>query len=105
MTNVIIEPGPCGFTAKVSAEMNEDEEVIVKVSSGCKAIQRMMAQLGDTFAPFELCLCKPGTSPLYQFAKDNFPVHSGCAVIAGITKCAEAEAGLALKKNVSITFV
>ena len=105
MTKLIIEPGVCGFTAEVTSQTNEDDEIVLTVTSGCKAIQNMMAQLGDTFDPYELCLCKPGTNPLYRYAEDHFPAHGGCTVIAGITKCAEAEAGLALKKNVSFTFV
>ena len=31
MTKVKIEPGICGFTTMVTAETNEDDEVIVKV--------------------------------------------------------------------------
>ena len=104
MTKVIIEPGICGFTATVTAESEDQEEVTLQVSSGCKAIQGMMAALGNTFDAYELCLAKPGTNPLYEYASENFPVHAACPVIAGITKCAEAECHLALKRNVSITF-
>ena len=104
MTKVIIEPGICGFTATVTAESEDQEEVTLQVSSGCKAIQGMMAALGNTFDAYELCLAKPGANPLYEYASENFPVHAACPVIAGITKCAEAECHLALKRNVSITF-
>ena len=105
MTKVKIDPGPCGFVTAVEARANEDEEVVVTVKSGCAAVQKLMEAAGDTFDPMELCLCKPGQDPLTQLAPQYFPVHSGCPVISGIIKCVEAEAGLALRHDVSIRFV
>lgn len=105
MTKVRIEPGICGFTAIVTAESEDQEDVTIQVCSDCKAVQGMMEALGNTFDAYELCLAKPGTNPLYQYASEKFPVHAGCPVICGITKCAEAECHLALKKAASITFL
>lgn len=105
MTKVLVEPGVCGFTTKVTADSEDQMEVKVKVSSGCEAVQKMMASLGDTFDAYELCLAKPGTGPLFDYASGHFPVHAACPVIAGILKCVEAECRLALKKDASIRFV
>jgi len=105
MTRVNINPGVCGFQTQVRAESEDHQEVKVRVMSGCKAVQEMMAALGDTFDAYELCLAKPGTGPLYEYAAEHFPAHAGCPVLAGITKCAEAECRLALKRDAAITFV
>ena len=105
MTRVKIEPGICGFTTMVTADTNDDEEVVLRVGSGCASIQQMMTELGNTFDPIEVCLAKPGTGIFYEFAQANFPVHAACPVINGILKCIEAEAMLALKKDASITFL
>ncbi len=105
MTKVKIEPGVCGFTTIVTADTNEDEEVVLKVSSGCESVKKMMEELGDTFDPIGLCLAKPGTGEFYEYAQEHFPVHAACPVINGILKCVEAEGQLALKKDVSITFL
>jgi hypothetical protein len=106
MTKVKIEPGVCGFLTAVEAQADEDQtEVQLTVKSGCDAVRKMMEEVGDTFDPMELCLCKPGCDPLTQWAGEHFPVHAGCPVISGIIKCAEAEAGLALKKDCAIHFV
>jgi len=105
MTKVIVEPGVCGFTAVITAHSEDQQDVTVQVESGCKGVQGMMQQLGSEFDAFELCFAKPGANPLYEYAQEHFPSHGGCPVIAGITKCVEAECGLALKKNASITFV
>ena len=104
MTKVRIEPGICGFTAHVTAESDDGQEVKVHVASGCKAVQDMMSALGTDFDAFEVCLVKPGKGPLFEYAAEKFPVHAGCPVIAGITKCIEAECSLALKRDSGIFF-
>lgn len=65
----------------------------------------LMEELGSTFDAYEVCLVKPGSEPFFEYANKNFPVHSGCPIIAGITKCIEAEANLALKADASIKFL
>lgn len=105
MKKVKINPGVCGFLTTVEAQADPDEgTVTLKVASGCESIRKLLEQTGDTFDAYELCLTRPGTGPLYETAGEFFPVHASCPVIAGILKCAEAEAGLALPRDASITF-
>ena len=56
MTKLIIDSGPCGFKTVVTAEMNDDDMAEVKVSSGCKAVMAMMAEIGTELNPYEICL-------------------------------------------------
>lgn len=105
MTKVKVEPGPCNFATEITASMNEDDQVNVKVVSGCKSVMEMMGALGDEFDPYEVCLVKPGGGPLIAFASEHFPLHAACPVLNGITKCIEVEAGLALPHDVMIQFV
>ena len=105
MTKVRIDPGICGMVALVTAHSDDGMEVTVTVESPCKGVRAMMEELGSDFDAYELCFAKPGANPMYEYAADHFPSHGGCPVIAGITKCVEAECRLALKKDVSITFV
>jgi len=105
MTKLIINPGVCGFTASVTAHSDDQIDVTLQVDTACPAVHAMMDALGDTFDAFELCLTQPGTNLLYQYAARHFPGHGSCPVIAGITKCVEAECRLALKRNVTFTFV
>lgn len=104
MTKVRINPGVCGFVAEVTAESEDQQETTVQVKSGCAAISGMMAELGDTFDAFEVCLVRPATNVFCQYAVGHFPVHAACPVISGICKCIEAECGLALKRNAEIVF-
>lgn len=107
MTKVKINPGVCGFVTNVTAEANpeEDQNVTIRVTTGCEAVKKMMQTLGESFDGYELCLVKPGQGPLYEYASEHFPVHAGCPVLSGICKCAEAECGLALKKDAEIRFI
>ena len=107
MTRVKVDPGPCGFKAVITAQMNDDEMADVKVGCGCEAIQKMMEAVGSELDPYEVCLVKPGGGPLFEFASSSpdFPVHASCPVLNGIAKAIEVEAGLALVHNVSIEFM
>ena len=64
MKKLLIDPGVCGFRTLVTAVYNEDEdEVTLRVDSGCKHVREMMDTLGDTFDSFALCLSRCGTLP------------------------------------------
>lgn len=105
MTKVLIDPGVCGFVTRVEAQADaKRRHVTLKVHSGCESIQKMMAEAGDTFESFSLCLARPGGDPLHQYASEHFPAHASCPILVGILKCAEVEAGLGLKKDASIHF-
>lgn len=104
MTKVKINPGICGLCTSVEAVSEDGMEVVVKVGSACKSVEQMMAELGDTFDAFEICLAKPGQNALYDYAAAHFPGHASCPVISGIIKCIEVECKLALPQNVSIEF-
>ncbi len=104
MTKVTIDPGVCGNVAKVEAVSEDGMEAAIRVESGCAGVNGMMEELGGIFDAYELCLKKPGENALYEYAAENFPMHAGCPVLAGIVKCVEAECKLALPRDVSIRF-
>ena len=105
MTKVKITPGICGLNTIVTAEYDEDENLVtLKIHSACEAVQAIIPNLGDTFDPFEVCLVRPGQDPLTEFAGQTFPGHASCPTIPGIIKCIEVAAGLALPKDALIHF-
>ena len=95
MTKVTINPGVCGLITSIEASFEDQMEVTVKVDSGCASIQKMFDDLGDTFDAYEVCLGKPGTGPLYEYASEH---------LAGMIKCMEVECKLALPKEAWIRF-
>lgn len=105
MKKLTIHPGVCGMQTAVQAVYDEDEELVtLTVTSACPHVTAMMDALGGVFDPIELCMARPGASPLYEYAAAHFPPHGACPAIAGILKCAEAESGLALPRPVTFTF-
>ena len=104
MTKVKINPGVCGFDTYVEASSEDGMEVSITVASGCESVQKMFEELGNDFDSYELCLGKPGTGPLFEYAAEKFPGHCGCPILAGIIKAVEVECKLALPRDSSITF-
>lgn len=104
MTKVRINPGICGLITTVTAESEDQQEVKITVHSACESIQKMFEELGDTYDAFDVCLTKPGTGELYEYAAEHFPVHASCPAIAGIIKCMEVECRLALPAEAKIEF-
>lgn len=109
MTKVKIDPGVCGFVTEVEVSLcegeDEEDEVRVKIRSGCKAVMGLAKEaLAEPVDSFACCLGQPGTGPLFEYAGKHFPGHCSCIVVPGIIKAIEAECNLALKKDASIVF-
>lgn len=105
MTKVKIDPGICGLITIAEAVSEDGQEVTLTVQSGCASIGKMFEVLGNTFDSFELCLAKPGSNCLYEYAAQNLPGHASCPTIAGIIKAVEVECKLALPKTATIEFM
>ena len=105
MTKVTVNSGPCGFNTTVTAEKVDRRKLRITLETGCPSHEKMMQALGDTFDVREVVFSRPGRGPLFDWAGENFPGHAGCPVFSAIAKCAEAEMGLALKRDVEIRFV
>ena len=105
MTKVKITPGVCGMVCVATAESADGETVTLRAQTDCPAVRAMLEERGEGLDAYELCLARPGTGPLYEYAQEHFPMHCACPTIAGLTKCAEAECRLALARDVSIEFI
>lgn len=105
MTKVKINPGVCGLITDVEVTTDDRMEVEVQIRSDCPSIDKMTETIGSTMDAYEVCLGKPGTGPLYEYAFEHMPGHASCPTIAGIIKCIEVECKLALPSDVSIKFV
>ena len=104
MTKVRINPGVCGLVTTVEVSGDNGRKLTIKAESQCENVRKMVNVLGDTFDGYRLCSNKPGSGPLYEFASQNFPAHSGCISISGVLKAVEAECKMALPRDASITF-
>ena len=105
MTKVRVEPGICGFTTLITAESEDGMMATLTVDSKCGRIQKLVEGLDEEINAYSVCMPNPGQKPFpAQLFEDN-ELHAACPVVAGIVKAIEAEGGLALKKDVQISFV
>jgi hypothetical protein len=102
MTTVIVESGACGYTVTITVKKNKDNTLAVSLDTECAMVKKMAEDIAvlDRFAP----LTGFQNNPVYRSAAKHLK-HVACPVASGILKALEAEAGLNVKKNATITFV
>jgi hypothetical protein len=99
MAQAEISAGICGFVTIVEARM-EGEKCALRITSGCKAIQRLAAELHEVDPLQEFTLRGAGPDTLRLAAQ--YCAHAACPVPVGIIKAIEVAAGLALPADVTI---
>lgn len=102
MAKAEIHSGICGFCTTVEASADGDNPRLVhlKITSECKAVQRLAAQLTEV-DPFQEFTFRGAGPRTLQCGAENLS-HAGCPVPSGIIKAIEVAAGLALPADVSI---
>ncbi len=100
MTIVKVHPGICGMISTIKAVSEDGQMVNLEIESVCPSITALNEAL-KTVDAYQVCFAKFSASPVYQAADENFK-HAACPVPAAIIKAIEAEAGLALAKDVSV---
>jgi hypothetical protein len=103
MTKLEIHPGACGFSVIVKATEAGPKKVKLAIETDCECIKELSGKL-ELLAIKEIYGHPFGEDKVYQAAKGLIR-HAGCPVPSGIIKTAEAELGLAVKKDVLIHFV
>ena len=102
MTKVEIEPGNCGYTAIVEAEM-ADRMCNLSIESQCPAIQKLAKELTQVNPMQEISFRR--STPAILEAGAKYCTHAACPVPVGIVKAVEVAAKLALPKDVTIKFM
>ena len=100
MVEAVILAGACGFRATVRVESKARYRAVIRVESKCPHISAFAGELGELDVMKELF---NGESQITAAAASNIP-HRSCPVVIGILKALEVCAGLAVPKEVSISF-
>lgn len=100
MVEAVILAGACGFRATVQVESKARYRVVLRVESDCPHVSALAAELEELDAMKELF---KGESQVSAAAVRHIP-HRSCPVVVGILKAIEICTGLAVPKDVSITF-
>lgn len=101
MTEVEIVSGICGFRTVVRSEAQKGYHANLQVESDCQNVKQMAENIKQVNVMTELF--KKGESEVLSASRQYLP-HVTCPVAVGILKALEVSAGLALPKDVTITF-
>jgi hypothetical protein len=103
MTKVEIHPGACGFSVIVTALEAGPKKIRLTIETDCEHVKELSSKL--EFLTIKDIYGQPfGEDKVYHAAKGAIR-HTSCPVPCGIIKTAEAEFGLAVKKDVLIHFI
>jgi hypothetical protein len=103
MTKVEIYPGACGFSVIVTATEAGPKKIRLTIETDCEHVKELSSKL--EFLTIKDIYGQPfGEDKVYHAAKGAIR-HTSCPVPCGIIKTAEAEFGLAVKKDVLIHFI
>ena len=107
MTKVHVQPGVCGLpsTITVTRVDDPDEDYVVDihietVSDNIKRLAKVLTRVNGMEQSFKNFM----TSQIYQLGAQT-GLHLACPVPTAIIKAIEVECGLALPRDVEITFV
>jgi len=101
MTRVVVDAGVCGFISVIEVTKSAKRKVKVTISSPCGQVMKLGESLAevDQWELFKRHL----ECSVYQNAS-GCKMHLTCPVPVGILKAIEAEAELALPRDVHIRF-
>lgn len=102
MTKVVVKSGACGFSVTVTARKEKGKKVLISLETECEMVRSMAGEIAvlDMMSLFT----RLPDNPVYRSASHHLK-HVTCPVPGAILKAMEAEAGLAVPKDVSIVFV
>lgn len=107
MTKVHVQPGVCGLNSTITVTRVEDDEQdymidihIETESDNIKRLAKVLTRVNGMEESFKNFM----TSKIYQLGAESH-IHLACPVPTAIIKAIEVECGLALPKDVEITFL
>ncbi len=102
MTQLTVHAGVCGFVTKISASSDDQQTVRIEYETTCPHAVKARGELTSIDAYTEL-FRKPHETAVYAALSKHLP-HTACPLYSGFLKAIEAAAGLALPRDVSMTF-
>jgi hypothetical protein len=101
MCKLVVEPGICGFKTEVEVKRENSQKARVAIKTECSQVMELnemlhSLDLKDIFIP-------PRKNIVFALS-EKAGCHASCPIPFAILKCAEIEMGLALPREVLITF-
>ena len=102
MPELTVHAGVCGFVTKIRTSSTDQQTVTIEYETTCPHAVKARDELSSVDAFSEL-FKKPHETGVYAALSKHLP-HVTCPLYAGFLKAVEAAAGLALPRDVSMTF-
>lgn len=102
MATLHVEPGICGFSAEVRVFRIQPRSVAFDIKSECKQVMILARQL-EKLEMKDILRGPIQENPVYEKAGKS-GLHSACPVPCALIKAAEVELGLALARDIQISF-
>ena len=102
MSQLTINAGVCGFTTVVRTSSEDQQTVTISYETTCPHAAKAREELVSVDAYQEL-FRKPHETAVYAALSKHLP-HVTCPLYSGFLKAIEAAAGLALPRDVTMTF-
>jgi len=102
MAELTVHAGVCGFTTVIRATSQDMQTVTIDFETTCPHAAKAHEELKSVDAFVEL-FKKPHETNVYAVLSKYLP-HVTCPLYAGFLKAIEAGAGLALPREVTMTF-
>ena len=102
MPELTVHAGICGFTTVIRTSSTDMQAVSIEFETTCPHAAKARDELTSVDAFVEL-FRKPHETAVYSVLSKYLP-HVTCPLCSGFLKAIEAAAGLALPRDVSMTF-
>ncbi len=102
MPTISVHAGACGFTSRITTTSSDGQTVEISATSPCPHVQEAIDALTTVDAYVEI-FSKPHDTVTYKTLCQHIP-HTACPVYSAAFKAIEVAAGLALPKQVTVTF-
>ena len=102
ITQIIVEPGACGFMCLIEAEKKESYVASVRLESKCEKIRKFAEEV-EAVDFMHVIKGTLSENPIVQ-AAGRCKMHHSCVIPCAVTKAVEAELGMAVKRNTTLTY-
>ncbi len=101
MIKVCVDPGACGFVCVIEVRRTGKYKAAVRLQSPCKQIVALAAEIIEVDF-LDIMRGAFGQNQIF-LSGARCKLHSSCPIPTALVKAVEAELGMAVKKNVTIT--
>lgn len=96
---VTVDAGVCRFKTVINASLNEEMEIVYKITSECPKVRELSKNLNPV--PMFDAMAMPYCTNAIYVESGKYLEHAACPVPCAIIKASEAASDLALKKDVA----